>query len=602
MIAPLRLLFSILNKTQKRRFFLLLNFMVLSSFFEIASIIALIDFANFLSSESQSNYYGFFEIIFNALNINIINLDVFLRGILIIFILILTVFTSFLSIHSSAKFSYLTGGEIETKLFNFYLKRDYLYHLDLTSAKLLNNIYELVRRTTEHVLSPCIVILSKLIFLIPLISGLLIYKTEVTLIAILLCLGLYFIFYLTFKNKLLKLGQSQNILTKNKFSILQEGFNAIKEIKIFNKYKFFKSKYTDIYSSLANLSVQKDLISKFPRSLIEFFIFSAVVLFIAYLKIKLNYNFTQIVFNLSFFIICAYKIIPAFQQIYLHLNYFRYHVAALKELSGDLKEMQKFYLKENVSIEKDKRFSSFKNINVKNIAFNYKNSSDTTLKNLSFQIKRGEKIGITGPSGSGKTTLIHILLGLIKQYSGEIKIDDEILGENNLTQWQKLLGFVPQSVFLSSKSIKENIAFGEEKDQIDKNKIKKLIDFSQLTEIVSALPEKENSKIGERGIKLSGGQQQRLGIARAFYPDPKIVFFDEATNSLDVLTENEIMNSLNNLDKDITVIMIAHRLDVIKKFDKIIYLNKGKIDGFGTFDELLKNNLNFKKLVEAKNS
>ena len=161
-----------------------------------------------------------------------------------------------------------------------------------------------------------------------------------------------------------------------------------------------------------------------------------------------------------------------------------------------------------------------------------------------------------------------------------------------------LIGFVPLNVYFTKQSIKENIAFGVRSSQIDELKIKELLKFVQLNEVVQNLPNKENTLIGERGIKLSGGQQQRIGIARALYNNPKLLIFDEATNALDVLTENEILNSIDSLDKNFTVLMIAHRLDLVKRFDKIVYINNGRLSGFDTYNNLKDKNKDFKDLVK----
>ena len=600
MLQHLKFLFSILSKKQKKRFYLLLSFMVLVSFFEISSILLLVDFVNFLSLENYSEYNGILEKFFDTFGLNFNFSEIQPRGLFIISILFLSSIFLLVETYLSAKFSSITSGEIETNLFKYYLKRDYLIHINLTSDKLLNNIYELVRRTTEFVLSPCLIILSKLLFLGALILGLALYKPQVTFVACFIFIGIYYIFFRSFKERLSKLGKSESNATKNKFGALQDGFGGIKETKLLNKFNFFISKYKEIYSTLTELSIQRALISKAPKNLIEFFTFSLSIFLIIYLTKNLGYNLNQIIYTVAFFIICAYKIIPAFQQVYYHLNIVKYHIAALEELTPDLKEMKK-----SVSIEKEaeiqnSQFINFKKIYLNKLNFNYENSSAPTIKDISLSISRGERIAITGPSGAGKTTLINIISCLIRQSSGEIIVDKEKLSETNFPHWQKLIGFVPQNVYLTKNSIKENIAFGEKVEKIKKDKIQDLIKFSQLTNVVENLPEKENTLIGERGIKLSGGQQQRIGIARALYNDPKILIFDEATNALDMLTENEILNSISKLNKDLTIIMIAHRMDVVKKFDKIIFLNNGRLEGFSSYSELVKKNKDFKELAEGK--
>ena len=231
------------------------------------------------------------------------------------------------------------------------------------------------------------------------------------------------------------------------------------------------------------------------------------------------------------------------------MNIVKYHVAALEEITPDLKEINKVSLIDKSAESKASKFLDFQKIQINKLCFSYNNKQIPTLDNITATINRGEKIAITGPSGSGKSTLINIISCLIKQRSGEILIDGEELNKGDYSEWQRLIGFVPQNVYLTKKTLKENIAFGERMGEIKDTKIKELIKFSQLTDVVENLPNKENTFIGERGVKLSGCQQQRIGIARALYNDPKILIFDEATNALDVLTENDILKSINNLNK-----------------------------------------------------
>tara|TARA_B100000965_G_scaffold405619_1_gene440401 strand:- start:2127 stop:3932 length:1806 start_codon:yes stop_codon:yes gene_type:complete len=597
MFNNFQLLFNILDNKQKKRFYRLLSLMILVSFFELTSLVLLIDFVNFIGFESNINQYnGVIEKFLKTFGINF-PVNVRLKGIFVISILFISLILTLIETYLSARFIAITSGEIETNLFSYYLKRDYLIHINMTSDKFINNIYELAKRTTEFVLSPSLIILSNLLFLVPLILGLLIFKPFVTLLACALFVLLYFSFYKIFKRRLFRLGKLESESTKEKFGTLQDGFGSIKETKLLNKFNFFVSHYRSQYLTLAKLATERALIAKLPRNFIEFLVFSISILIVVYLIGNLGFGVNEIIFTVGFFIICAYKIIPAFQRVYYHLNIARYHSAALVEIAPDLKLMKEHNLTKKNEKNKSK-FFEFKKISLNKINFNYENVKIPTLNDISLNINRGEKIAITGPSGAGKTTLINLITCLIKQTSGEITIDGIKLDKQYFQDWQKLIGFVPQNVYLTKQSIKENIAFGVRSSQIDELKIKELLKFVQLNEVVQNLPNKENTLIGERGIKLSGGQQQRIGIARALYNNPKLLIFDEATNALDVLTENEILNSIDSLDKNFTVLMIAHRLDLVKRFDKIIYINNGRLSGFDTYNNLKDKNKDFKDLVK----
>jgi HlyD family secretion protein len=206
-------------------------------------------------------------------------------------------------------------------------------------------------------------------------------------------------------------------------------------------------------------------------------------------------------------------------------------------------------------------------------------------------------IGIVGPSGSGKSTLIDILLSLIVPDEGQLKIDEKLVSNHNRRSWQNTIGFVAQNIFLSEGSISENVAFGLPQDEIDIGQVTKVIELAHLAEFTESLKDGIHTKVGERGIQLSGGQRQRIGIARALYHKAEVLVFDEATSSLDGITEKMIMEAIHDFSGKKTIILIAHRLKTVQKCDQIFFINNGKVDDYGTYDELIEKNELFKKMA-----
>ncbi len=593
MISGINFLFKFLNSKQKTRFFSLLIIMIISSFFEIISILSLVEYVNFLSE----NKVGFlFNFINQKLNFNFIGLNIKNFSFILIVIFLLSTILNLFSIYLLSKFTLQTGGEMESKLFEYYLRRDYLFHLETTSSKLYNNIFELVKRITKFVMFPLMIIISKILFILPLFFGLLVFKTQITFFAMLMFAVLYVLIFQIFRKKMVFLGKLQSKVTEEKFTILNQGFGGIKEVKILNKFEFFKKYYDILYNQLVSIQVVREIVGKFPRYLIELIVVSASILLILYFSNNLKFNFNEIIINLSFFLIIAYKIIPALQQVYYNFIYLKNHLPAVSELSKDLKNSKKI-----VGLNNSNRvLKNFTSLEIKDLFFKYKTSQSKILHKINFKILKGQKIAITGLSGSGKTTLINILLGLINFNKGKIIINNKTLKKNDILSWQNLIGFVSQSIFLTERSIKENIAFGIPKNKINNSKVKKLIKICNLNKVVKNLPKKENTLIGERGAKFSGGQQQRLGIARALYTDPSVIILDEATNALDLKTENEILKSIYKFKKDITVIIISHRLELIKKFDKVLFIDNGKIQGFEKYNVLYNRNPKFRELASNR--
>jgi len=246
----------------------------------------------------------------------------------------------------------------------------------------------------------------------------------------------------------------------------------------------------------------------------------------------------------------------------------------------------------------EKRSLNPKNdISLENIVFTYPDKNEITLDHLNIDIQVNSVVGIVGPSGAGKSTLIDIILGLIEPQQGQLKIDDELIDKSNRRFWQNTIGFVAQTIFLSEGSISENIAFGIPKEQIDIYKVQNALKLAHLDEFVESLKNGIDTKVGERGIQLSGGQRQRIGIARALYQKAEVLIFDEATSSLDGITEKMIMDAIHDFSGKKTIILIAHRLKTVQKCDEIFYLEKGKVVDRGSYDELIKKNENFRNMA-----
>ena len=247
----------------------------------------------------------------------------------------------------------------------------------------------------------------------------------------------------------------------------------------------------------------------------------------------------------------------------------------------------KFRVKNLIGEKNHKNFSFKDQIKFENVFFSHENSNTKILQNISLEIRQGQKIGIIGKSGAGKSTLIDLILGLIKPTKGKILIDDSNL-DYNLRDWQKQIGYVPQDIYLLDDTIRNNIAFGLNTNDINQEVILNSIELSRLKDYVSSLEKKENTVVGNRGIKVSGGQKQRIGIARALYHNPKILILDEATSSLDTINEKKIMEEIYNTAENITLIIVTHRHKSVSRCDKVYLLDNGKIIDEGKYTDLEK--------------
>jgi HlyD family secretion protein len=295
---------------------------------------------------------------------------------------------------------------------------------------------------------------------------------------------------------------------------------------------------------------------------------------------------------LAVFGLASYKLLPAFQNIYFGISVIKSTQESFYKIRDDLKEKTTTIINSDSLI----KLPFNKVLELKNVNWNYKQSEKKVLDNVNIKIKSNEIVGIVGKSGSGKTTLGNIILGLLEPQKGKFTTDGIEIDKSNLDRWQNNISFVPQNIFLLVGSLKDNITFGEEPHLFSQEKFDKAIKMADLQEYVNKSKYGIDTLVGERGIALSGGQSQRVGIARAFYTDRDILFFDEATSSLDGLTESNVINSVRKL-KNKTLFLISHNFSTIKNCDKIIFLEDGKVEEVGNYTELVKKNKNFNRLA-----
>jgi len=299
---------------------------------------------------------------------------------------------------------------------------------------------------------------------------------------------------------------------------------------------------------------------------------------------------------ISLYVLAGYRLMPAIQKVYASFTQLLFIAPSINKLYDDF-----ITLKPSDKSEIHKTLPFNKSINLRDVFYSYPNSSKPVLRGINLKIPSKSKVAFVGTTGSGKTTMIDIILGLLDVQKGFLEIDGELITSKNLRSWQRLIGYVPQHIYLTDSTIAANIAFGANSENIDLERVKKVSKIANLHNFVAGdLPKKYETSIGERGVRLSGGQRQRIGIARALYHNPQVLILDEATSALDNITEKIVIDNINKHSKDITLIIIAHRLTTIRECDKIFLLEKGQLNDFGTYEELIEKNDQFRKSVKTK--
>ena len=463
----------------------------------------------------------------------------------LIFLLVIyffkAVLLSFINLYQ-IKFTKKLEFNLSNELFKTYLYQPYTFHLNRNSSILLRNIDEC--NTLANAIYSWIIFASEVLVLLGISVLLLIFATTSALFAVMFIFFSITFFYLLTKNNLLEWGKERHHLMYLVIKQLQQGFQGIKDIKILGRQNFFlnefKSNKLKYYSKL----YKSEFIKSLPKLWLEFMIIS-VLIGITLLLLFQNTELNKILFSIGVFSAAAFRILPSINRIINCLQTIRNNLSSINNI------VEEISLKKNmVEFPNIKKFNyKSDEINIKNLSYSYPNTMKTSLNSINMTIKKGETVGIIGQSGSGKSTLLDIILGLLPLEKDEnISIFGNKLN-TSAQSWQKEIGYVSQNIYLTDDTIKKNIALGIEDNLIDKEKLFKSIELSQLEDFINKLENGVNSVVGERGGKISGGEKQRIGIARALYKSPSVLVLDEATSSLDLKNEELIIETINSLKK-----------------------------------------------------
>ena len=461
--------------------------------------------------------------------------------------------------------------DISKKVFRSILNKPYIFHTLNNPANSITAITAIVGRSVAYIIGN-LLFFREMLTMFFLMVALLFVNIEASIIIFSLLIFATLLFYFIIKNKMKILGAKTNMYEKNTLKYLKEAFSNIKLIKLFNKNEFWVKKFFIQKNRLHSTQVVSYLIGRSPKIILELFsIITIVLIFMSF--INDGKKIEDVLPILTLIILVVIRSLPGFININLCINNINFNHNAVTETLAILvqdknnEKLNKNFTQKNSALE-------LKNIELKNISYSY-NDNTKILNDVSLKISKGEILGINGVTGSGKTTLVDLILGVLKADKGEVLINSEISNEKTFNDLR--VGYVPQDTYLSDDSIAANIAFSLHENDIDHDKIQKVIYESNLTEFINSLPQKENTLVGEGGVRLSGGQKQRLGLARALYNNPNLLILDEATSSLDYETERKIINEIVKLKKDRIIIMIAHRVNTLENCDNIITIKAGKL-------------------------
>lgn len=563
--------FSLFSKKEKRQFILLYIFGIGNSVTEILSITAVLPFMYLILDIEKASKYPILRDLY-ALPFIRSNL-IFAVAAAICVVLLFVIKNVY-----STVYAYFKGAvmrKIQTKyalrLYQYYLDKPYEFFFSTNTSELHRRVCYVCRALIGVVMSCSMSLFTQLITMTALIIMVIVTGTKSILAAsfvlVVVCAALYF----AVQNKTKEISRESNRLNKKLYQTIYEYLRGVEDLRVLGRGDCTAPSVEGLFDGVNSLEIKSGLLSQIPGRILEIGTVS-VILYILISSYVSYGNINDVLPVISLCGVAIYKLRSVLSGFLSTAVSLRSSTGLYEEAFEDMKASVEYRKAEVSSVPigfNDK-------IIIDDIHYTYPGTDREVLSGLSVDIKRGEAIGIMGASGEGKSTLADLFMGLLEPQSGQITIDGVSL-KNNESRFRKIVGYVPQNIFMMDESILANVAFGVPVEDVDREKVRKCLATAQLLDFVDSLPDKEDSIIGDNGIRISGGQRQRIGIARALYNDPQILLFDEATSSLDEETERNFIDTVKSMSGEYTILIIAHRKETLKYCNRILHIDEGKI-------------------------
>lgn len=561
----------IFDKKEKFELILLLFGILLTTILELIGVVAVMPFVNVVMDPTVIAKTPYLQRLHDVLGIQSTNGFIAILGIILIIVYIIKNLALILLYYAQYAFTFTTQKKLSSRMLQCYMNQSYTFHLKNNSADLMRNIDNDVTMMFQAIIS-MLGLLAELCVCIILGIYLLISDKSIA-IGMVAILGLFvLIFAKPFKNYLVRIGEEDRHYRSGITKWLHQSLGSIKETKILGRENYFCARFDENYRNWAEREKMYRLLQVAPRPILEAV---CVLALLSVIIVKLLHGTSSAYFitTVSVFAVAALRLLPSINRIASNYGVIMFNIPAFDAVYSDLKQIED--LDRFVGMERDLtdcKMPFDKSINVDKVTFSYDGKDENVLENVCLQIKKNESVAFIGPSGAGKTTLVDLILGILKPKNGKILVDGLNIMEHQM-EWRKNLGYIPQSIYLMDDTIKNNILFGQE--CCEEAQLWKAVEEAQLKEFILTLENGIDTVIGENGICLSGGQRQRIGIARALYTNPGVLVLDEATSALDNETEAAVMDAINHLAGNKTLIIIAHRLSTTRQCD-VIYEVKEK--------------------------
>ncbi len=572
-----------LSPRRKRQVGLLLVLMVLASFAEVLSLGAVLPFLGVLTQPERVFEHPAIQPMLQWLNIS--SPQELLLPITVVFVaaVLLAGSMRLLLLYVSTKLSFAVGADFSHQIYRRTLYQPYAVHVSRNSSEIISGVTSKVRDVIFNFLSPILTLFSSIIILVAILTALLLVDPWMSLFA----LGgfglIYGVIILVTRKRLASYSRRAAVEAVQVVKILQEGLGGIRDVLINGAQDAYCDLYRQADVPLRRAQAGTVIISGSPRFAVEA-LGMAFIAILAYAMAGQDRGLGNAITLLGVLTLGAQRLLPVLQLAYQSIVQLRSHHHTLRDALVLLSQP----IDQAVHGQEAANPLPFRReLSLRHLGFRYAASAPLVLKDINLSIPRGSRTGFIGTTGSGKSTLLDIIMGLLNATEGGVWIDDVQLTSATKRAWQSHIAHVPQSIYLSDASIAENIAFGQTSEQIDHGRVREAAQQAQIAAAIDAMPRGYATQVGERGVRLSGGQRQRIGIARALYRQAEVIIFDEATSALDSDTERAVMDAIDGLNRDLTILIIAHRLSTLRRCNQVVEIKNGCILRSGRYDEMV---------------
>ena len=595
--ALLARLWDHLGPRRRRQFVLLMALVLLSAFAEIVSIGAVLPFLTVLANPRLA-----FEQLFVASAARSLGIDSPEELVLPLTLAFATAAVvsgaiRLLLLRASTRFAFGTGSELSIEVYRRTLYQPYSVHVSRSSSQVISGITQKVGGTMLGVLLPMLMLISSGTAIVAIMLALLVIDPVVAVVAT-LCFGASYAL-ITWRSRR-RLKTNSLLIAREQTELvraLQEGLGGIRDVLLDGTQPVYCESYGRADRQLRRAQGANVFIAQSPRHSIET-LGMVLIAALAYGLSRGPGGLATALPVLGALAIGAQRLLPALQQSYAAWASIAGNEGALHDTIQLLDQPLPAELSESPPAP----LEFVRSIRFERVRFRYSADGPWVLDGLTLLIPKGARIGFVGSTGGGKSTALDLLMSLLSPTEGELLVDDEPVQGPRVRAWQRAIAHVPQSIYLSDSTFAENIAFGVPPETIDRDRVMQAACAAQIADFIESRPDRYDTRVGERGIRLSGGQRQRIGIARALYKRASVLVLDEATSALDNLTEQSVLDAIGGLDRELTILIIAHRLTTVRRCDTIVELERGVVVSQGTYEELLERSRSFRQMVEATGS